>query len=401
MTSVKPNSSSTFGKATSGNSSSPYSINQQKLYIFTPAGLDVKLTLGLLLATVSVIGFVGNFCVLRFISKEEKKKKVTAKSSNLNFFIRSLAISDILGALIGAPLAVIQMSFDVFQSAWPCKICRFFHFLFPVITTYNLLVIALERYICTCHPTSRPLSVASVKKAVKGAWLLGFLVSLLSASIFQGLRVDLNDTHYTILCNMDNSDPLAIVTGHISAVISYVLPVVFLAFTCISIIQVVWKRKIHLPPTQPAASLALRTLRLKQRKATTLLIAIIMAFIIPYLMVFVYHIFKTVLKLSIDFRVDYVLVYTSILLAYLNSAVNFFVHLVQLPGFRSTLKSDTCCGKHQTDIAPHVSVHERRKRDGNQSTPSNRKQCNVRRASMSNLQQIKSSHKVSVRKHSV
>ena len=402
MTSIKPNSSSTFGKGISGNSSSPDSINQQKQYIFTPAGLDVKLILSVIFVIVNVVGFVGNLCVLRFISKEEKKKKVTNKSSNLNFFIRSLAISDVLGALVGTPLFVIQFYFDVFQSAWPCKIYRFFQFLFLVITIYNLLVVALERYILICHPTSRPLSLASVKKAVKGAWLFGFLVTLLPASTYEGLRIDLNDTHYTFFCTRDNSNPLTIVTAHIAIVIVYVLPSLFLAFTSISIIRVIRKRKIHVPVIQPAVSLALRKLRFKKKKATTLLVAIIMAFIIPYLMVFVYLVFKTVFKPSIDFTVDYVLVQTSVLLAYLNSSVNFLIHLIQLPGFRSSLKSGICCGKYQSNIALHVSVHKRRSRDGNQSiTPSNKNHCNVRRASMSDVQQIKSSHKVGVRKHSV
>ena len=402
MTSVKPNSSSTFAKATSGNSSSPDSINQQKQYIFTPAGLDVKLTLSVIFVIVNVVGFVGNLCVLRFISKEEKKKKVTNKSSNLNFFIRNLAISDVLGALVGTPLFVIQFYFDVLQSAWPCKIYRFFQFLFPEITIYNLLVVALERYICICHPTSRPLSLATVKKAVKGAWLLGVLVSLLPLSTLDGIRVDLNETHYTILCRIDNSNPLAVVMAHVTLAIFYVLSSLFLAFTCISIIRTIRKRKIHLPPTQPAAFLALRKLRCKKRKATTLLVAIIMAFIIPYLMVVVYLTLKIVFKPSIGFKDDYVLVHTSILLAYLNSSVNFVIHLVQLPGFGSTLKIDICCRKYHSNIALHVSVHKRRSRDGNQSfTPSNKKHCNVRRASMSDVQQIKSSHKVGVRKHSV
>ena len=393
--------SSSFGKATTENTSSPDSIIQQKRYIFTPAGLDVKLTLSVIFVLVNVIGFLGNLCVLRFINKEEKKKKGTTKPSNLSIFIRSLAISDVLSALVGAPCLLIQISFDVFQSAWPCKISRFFQFLFPIITICNLLVVALERHICICHPTSRPLSLTTVKKAVKGAWLLGFLVSLLPASNFEGLRVNLNDTHYTVVCKRDDSDPLNTIRHHISTVIFYVLPTAFLAFTCISIIRIVKKRKIHVPATQPAASLALRKLRLKKRKATTLLITIIMAFIIPYFMFAVYITFKTVFKPFVSFRLDYVLRHTSASLAYLNSAVNFFVHLVQLPGFRSTLKSDICCGKHQSNIAPHVSVHKRRSRDGNQSTPSNVNHCDVRRASMSDLQQIKSSHKVGVRKQSV
>ena len=396
MTMAKPNSSSTFGKTASGNSSTPESINQQKLYIFTPAGLDVKLTLSLLLATASVIGFVGNICVLRFISKDKKK------FSNLNFFIRGLAISDVLGALVGTPLLLIQFYFDVFQSKWPCRISRYFQILFPVITIYNLLVVALERYICTCHPTSRPLSLASVKKAVKGAWLLGFLVTLLPASTFKGLRVELNGTHYTVICKYDNSDHLNRVMFPMFTVLAYIVPIGFLGFTCTAILRVVWKRTPHIIVSLPAASLALRQLRLKQRKATILLIAINLAFLIPYFLYFSYSTFNITYKPSISFRSDYALRYTGAILAYVNGSVNFFIHLVQLPAFRSTLTNDMCCGKYETNITLHTSVGERRNRKGltDQSPVRNEHSC-VRRASMSDMEETKRDYKFRVRNHSI
>ena len=77
--------------------------SQNKQYVFTPAGLDVKLTVSALIVVAAAVGFAGNLCVLRFTNNEEKKPP-RARSSNLNFFIRSLALSDVLASLIGAPL---------------------------------------------------------------------------------------------------------------------------------------------------------------------------------------------------------------------------------------------------------------------------------------------------------
>ena len=334
-----------------GHFSTSDSVNPQKHYLFTPAGFQIKLTVCILMTIAGAVGFVGNITVLLFIKKEEKKNKNHAGATNLHFFIRSLAISDVLVSLC-APTLWFQFFYDVFQTGWPCKFKRFIAIIFPVITINNLVVIGLERYICTCRPTSRPLSRAAVQKLVKGAWLLGCLITLLPTSTFTGVRVELNDTHYTIVCRNDKSNTHNIIIFQIFLILVYVFPLAILIFSCVSIIRVVWKRKLHVVAVhERGVALALKKWRLKQKKATTLLVALIVAFVVPYLVYFVYNTFKIIVKPSIDFNTDFIIRYIRTFLAYINSSVNFCIHLAQLPTFRLEYTKRMICFRKSPKVA--------------------------------------------------
>ena len=236
------NTSAVPTSAANGNSSSNATGPQIKQYVFTPAGLDVKLTVSALIVVAAVVGFVGNLCALRFTNNEEKKP-AKARSSTLNFFIRSLALSDVLASLIGAPLILVRINFDAFATKWSCSISRFFQIVFIVITNFNLVLIAVERYICTCRPTSRPLSPRTVRKAVKAAWVLGFLFSLGFSYSIDAVRVDLNSTHYTLTCAYDHSNPVAKVTQLVRSVLTYILPSIIQIVTCALIWRMLCKRQ--------------------------------------------------------------------------------------------------------------------------------------------------------------
>ena len=394
------NNSSVLAKGMDTNLS--VSASPQKLYIFTPVGLHIKLTLALLMVAAGTVGFLGNLSVLRFIHKEGKKRRSLGLPSNLNFFIRSLAISDILSVSIGIPILLIHIFVDVFQTGWPCKIAKYITILFPAITSYNLLVIAFERYILICRPTSRPLSRATVQVFVKGAWLLGFFLTFLPASTVKGTRVDLNDTHYTMICKQDTSSGVKMLIFQTFIVITYILPFVFMILTCAAIIRKVWKRKCQKAIPQKNVASAMRKWRSKQRKATLLLLVIIFAFVAPYFLLIAYNIFKMIVKPSIDFRRDFIIRATGGFLAYLNGAVNFCIHLVQLPGFSSTFK---CFQKAPNLVAQKVNRHEMQINRGHPSIHSNEdKKCEeqkIRRASTTNVQKANIDQLTCARRHSI
>ena len=190
------NSSTVPTSAMNGNSSFNATQEYFKQY-YTVAGLDVKLTLSALIVVAVVVGFTGNLCFVWFTNNEEKKPE-RARSSNLNFFIRSLALSDVLGSLIGAPFTLAQINSNALMTEKLWKVSRYFQTVFIYINIYNLVVIGVERYICTCRPTSRPLSLKTVRKSMRGAWLFGFLAPLVFAYPYELTRVDVNSQHYTV-----------------------------------------------------------------------------------------------------------------------------------------------------------------------------------------------------------
>ena len=73
----------------------------------------------------------------------------------------------------------------------------------------------------------------------------------------------------------------------------------------------------------------------KQNKATRTLLTLIAAFAAPYLVFVGYQTVRTIFKPSLDFETDFLLRYGLVIFVYLNSPVNFCIHLVQLPAFRA------------------------------------------------------------------
>jgi len=64
---------------------------------------------------------------------------------------------------------------------------------------------------------------------------------LFAGVAFDGIRVDLNQTHYTVICNADQHFyPLRI--SFIILPLQYVLPSVFVTYINICLIKTVWER---------------------------------------------------------------------------------------------------------------------------------------------------------------
>ena len=121
---------------------------------------------------------------------------------NLNIYVRILYLSDLLCCAVSLPFLCIQILFDVFQSGWPCKIVRYFIFVFPVITINNLIVISMKKYLST-RSLPRTFSFSTERKMIICAWVLGLVVTVLTAAPFGGVRLDFNNTNYTVICKAD------------------------------------------------------------------------------------------------------------------------------------------------------------------------------------------------------
>lgn len=182
------------------------------------------------MVTVALIGFVGGSLILHFLS--QNKQPIVIQSSrfikNLNLYIKSLALSDILSTLVSLPLTCIQISFDLFQTHWACKIVRYFNIVFPVITIYNLVVIGIEKHL-SLRRVPWTLSATAVRKLIFLAWFAGFAVVLLPATTFTGIRHDLNETHFTVICKYDTEYlPARIAFVSFTALVYY-LPCIFIS----------------------------------------------------------------------------------------------------------------------------------------------------------------------------
>ena len=318
------------------------------LYVFTPAGYRRKLALLASMGTVGLLGFAGSCLILRFISS--RKQALYLQSSrfmkNFNFYIQSLALSDMFSSIVSLPLNCIQIYFDLFQNHWGCKIVRYFNIVFPIITINNLVVIGIEKYL-SLRRVPRTLKVSTVRKLIFLAWLAGFAITLVPAATFRGIRYNLNATHFTVICKYDREYlPFRLMFLSFTVVV-YVLPSIFLIVVNISLIRTVWvkvKMTISIQVNNPIKA----KLRAAKIRGTLLLIAITFAFVIPYFAYLGYVTYNMIAKPDIDFQTDYIIRHASGVLAFSNSAINFAIYVVQMKDFRVFIR-ETVCGSSSVE----------------------------------------------------
>jgi len=316
---------------------------KNRVYVFTPAGFTTKLALVFVFASVGTVGLVGNVLIYYFMSFKRKVvsyMQYTPFLRNFNFYIKSLALSDILSNIISLPLICIQIMVDVFQHGWACRIVRFIGILLPSITMNNLMVISVERYLAT-RAVLRSFSVSTVRKLVFTAWLAGFIVVLGPTATFKGIRYDLNDTHYTVVCKYDNSYLPFRIIAVCYALVQHLIPGVILSYLNISVAKTLWaeqKKRIDIQRNNAIRANLIAT----KLRGTYLLIAMTFAFIIPYSALLYYSIYVMLAKPSLDFKTDFITRYLSAGLLYSNGAINFIIYVVQMKDFRAFLKKLFC-----------------------------------------------------------
>lgn len=311
------------------------------IYVFTPAGILAKRTICILLSMIAILGFFGNYFILYFLWKRPVRNKIQSSRfvKNLNMYVKSLSLSEILSSTVSLPLMCIQMSFDVFQSGWECMIVRYVNFIFPVVTINNLVVISLEKYLST-RTAPRTFRVSTVRKMIICAWVLGISIMLIPTASFAGLRVDLNATHFTIVCKYDETFyPFKITL--VLFPLQYFLPCAFVTYINMSLVRTVWIRTRKQIGSEPSNAFKahLRNIKLK---GTILLVALTFAFIIPNFFYTTNIAYTQLVKPQRDFSTDYIIRYASGGIAYLSGVINFIIYFSHMKAFRDFLKKRFC-----------------------------------------------------------
>ena len=100
----------------------------EPIYLFTPAGDTAKLVLCPAMLSIGAMGLLGNCLIFYFLWKKPTANPIQSSHfvKNLNLYVRSLSLSDCqtvcLSCAISLPLLCIQISLDVFQGGWACRI---------------------------------------------------------------------------------------------------------------------------------------------------------------------------------------------------------------------------------------------------------------------------------------
>ncbi|XP_066499437.1 neuropeptide Y receptor Y8b [Hoplias malabaricus] len=135
-------------------------------------------------ATLAV-GLLGNACLVVVILRQKEMRNVT------NIFIANLSCSDILMCIICLPSTVIYTLMDTWiLGETLCKLSPFIQCSSISVSTFTMVLIALERHQLIIHPTGWKPVVGHSYLAVAVTWIMACFISLplLPFNVIENLR---------------------------------------------------------------------------------------------------------------------------------------------------------------------------------------------------------------------
>lgn len=316
---------------------------QPAVYVFTPAGYEAKVGLCFMFSAIVVMGLLGNASLLLYLLRKPMNRRDRIYSSrfmkNLNLTLRNLALSGFLASLC-LTLTCIQVLFDVFQSGWSCKIVRYFSFVFVFIAINIMVVINLEKYLST-RRIPRSLSASTVAKMMNTAWIFGVIAALVPSSTYEGQRIDLNQSHFTVVCRYQ-PHLYPIPALYILIPIQCVAPYLFITFSNVSLVKTMWNRTRKTQACHTANNPLKAKLSLIRIRGLTLLVTITVTNLITTFFFVAFLVYNRIAEPSLDFSTSYVLRYASGFISHLNSSSNVVVYFAQMKDFRKFLKMLLC-----------------------------------------------------------
>ena len=322
-----------------------------KVYTNLPRGFDINIGLFALFAILGLVGLLGNSLIHFFVSKKKSFPLLqsTPFVRNFNLYIRSLTLSNILSSLVSLPLLSVQL-FDIFHNDWPCRIVRYIGMLFPTIALNNLIFISIEKFSST-RDVPKSFSVATVRKLVYGAWIIGCLSLSAPAATMSVVRSNINGTHYTVDCKIDKSNLTYRAIEQGFGLIQFFIPSIILLCINLIIARRVWKRQSRRINIQRDNAIKAE-MRSSQVRGTYLLIFAAFASIVPYLFLNCFSTYLNFVKHSLsELEADFIKSYFGGVLFLSTSVINVLMYLAQMQVFRLFLKN-TFCGKGNTNVYP-------------------------------------------------
>ncbi|KAM9834212.1 5-hydroxytryptamine (serotonin) receptor 2C, G protein-coupled-like 1 [Syngnathus typhle] len=142
----------------------------------TSSAMKEKNWPALLILVIIALTVGGNILVILAVSLEKKLQNAT------NFFLRSLAVADMLVGILVMPISLINILYDY---AWPlpsalCPIWIYLDVLFSTASIMHLCAISLDRYVAIRNPIehSRFNSRTKAMMKIAAVWTISIGVSM-------------------------------------------------------------------------------------------------------------------------------------------------------------------------------------------------------------------------------
>ncbi|XP_065116376.2 5-hydroxytryptamine receptor 2A [Paramisgurnus dabryanus] len=324
--------------------------------------------MALLISLVIIITVTGNILVIMAVSLERKLQNAT------NYFLRSLAITDMLLGILVMPVAMVTI---LYGYTWPlpsalCPIWIYLDVLFSTASIMHLCAMSLDRYIAIRNPIhhSRSNSLTRARIKIMAAWTISVIISMPvpvlglhdHSKVFRNESCQLTDDNFVLIGSF-----VAFFIPLIIMVVTYVLTISALqseATLCLDqlIVRPKWSSTIGLLPRGSVSSERLfsrsslcrdglnrgpsrRTMQSlnNEQKASKVLGVVFLLFVIMWCPFFVTNVMAVVCGSACDEDLVGELMNVFVWVGYLSSAVNPFIYTLFNKTYRAAFARYMCC----------------------------------------------------------
>jgi neuropeptide Y receptor len=210
---------------------------------------------------IILLSVCGNSIVCYIVFSSKRMRTV------MNFFIVSLALSDILMAVICIPLTFVA---NLVINSWPfgdtlCPVVTFLQVVTVFMSSFTLVAISLDRYSAIVHPLRPKMTKRQAFIVISIIWALSVFIPLPTA-ITSEVHQYINDTSAPYFCEeVWENIMMQSIYNAIILVFQYFIPLMILIFTYGRIILVLWIKK---PPGEAVSDRDERMSKSKKKVST-------------------------------------------------------------------------------------------------------------------------------------
>ncbi|XP_006893602.1 PREDICTED: neuromedin-U receptor 1 [Elephantulus edwardii] len=319
---------------------------------------------------IFMVGTVGNTLTCMVILGHKAMRTPT------NYYLLSLAVSDLLVLLVGLPLELYEMWRNYPFLLGPGG-CYFRTLLFETVclaSVLNVTAVSVERYVAVVHPLQARSVVthAHVRQVLGAVWGLAVLCSLPNTSMHGIKHLDVPCRGLvpdSAICTLVQPQALYNLVVQTTALLFFGLPMATISVLYLLIGLQLWRER--LPPHQEArvkdvVARSSDTHRLRQqlpdrnrRQVTKMLFVLVVVFGICWAP---FHadrlMWSSVSQWSDGLHVAYQYLHVlSGVFFYLSSAANPILYSLMSSRFRETFREALCFGARSRRLRPHCSSH--------------------------------------------
>ncbi|XP_070540266.1 histamine H2 receptor-like [Ptychodera flava] len=300
--------------------------------------------IGIVIVAITLATILGNVLVCLAAVVNRKLRTVT------NFFVVSLAVSDMLVGLLVLPLSAI---YEI-RREWPfgvvlCNIWISMDVLLCTVSILNLFAISLDRYIAITRPMRYQAIMTTSKASIALVliWSVSFLVSFLPIHMgWNTLDGTVQNVENPSACNFDVSSSTYVLIDGLG---TFFIPLFVMLFTYFRIFRIAREqaKRICNLPRMYDVNHAARANNVDEHKATKTLAVVLGAFTICWVPYFTLFILRPFLY-NRDHDVSYDLYSVFLWMGYFNSTLNPTVYTVLNHEFRKAFRDILCrcaCGR--------------------------------------------------------